>query len=285
MRRMTLYLIAARPYQWIKNLVVFAAPLAAGGIKKTEILHETIVAAVLFLFISISVYFFNDVRDIEIDRRHPQKARRPIANGEIPYRHAIWFAFIIASASLTIGFWISSSLGVCLGSYVFINILYSVKLKEIPYLELAFVSSGFVLRATAGGAASGVPVSFWFISLVSCTSLFVVVGKRYAELSKYQTHVSRPVLRFYPLHVLRGSLVISLGLAVITYSFWLGLSENTWSVFSLASLIIFILTMSRYSYQLRQGYGENPVKTLLGDYCLIALSALWVLAYGMAIYG
>ncbi|MEC8974956.1 MAG: hypothetical protein VX725_04260, partial [Actinomycetota bacterium] len=58
-----------------------------------------------------------------------------------------------------------------------------------------------------------------------------------------------------------------------------------WSVFSLASLIIFILTMSRYSYQLHQGYGENPVKTLLGDYYLIALSALWVLAYGMAIYG
>ncbi len=285
MRRITLYLIAARPYQWIKNLVVFAAPLAAGDIHRMETLNETFAAAFLFLSISVSVYFFNDVRDIEIDRKHPKKILRPIANGEIPYRHAIGFAFILASTSLTIGFWISLSLGLCIGSYAFINILYSLKVKEIPYLELAFVSSGFVLRATAGGAASGVPVSFWFISLVSCASLFVVIGKRYAELSTYQTDVSRPVLRFYPLKALWGFLFISSALAVITYSFWLGLSENAWGVFSLASLIIFILTMSRYSYCLLQGYGEDPVKTLLDDYCLLALSALWALAYGVAIYG
>ena len=285
MRRTTLCLIASRPHQWIKNLVVFAAPLAAGDIQEKEVLTGTIAAAFLFLFISISVYFFNDLRDIDIDRKHPKKSQRPIANSDIPSRLAFGIAFIFAAVPLTISFFISSSLGICLASYVFINILYSLKLKEIPYLELGLVSSGFVFRSAAGGLASDIPLSFWFISLVSCASLFVVVGKRYSELSTYQTYFSRPVLRFYPLSTLRALLFISATLAVVTYSFWLGRSENTWGVFSLLSLIIFILTILRYNHRLQQGSGEDPVQTLLSDFWLVSLSSLWALSYGVAVYG
>ena len=182
------YLIASRPHQWLKNLVVFAAPLAAGKIFDIAVLVETIGAACLFLCVSIGVYFFNDLQDIDADRRHPRKAMRPIANSEIPYPIGFLSAFILSFAPLIVSLFLSSGLGVCLGSYIFINVLYSVKLKEIPYFELALVSSGFVLRDIAGGLTSNIPLSFWLISLVSCSSFFVVSGKRYAELSAYQTH-------------------------------------------------------------------------------------------------
>lgn len=268
---------------------MFAAPLAAGEILDRAVLVETIVAACLFLCASIGVYFFNDLQDIDTDRKHPRKTLRPIANRDIPYRVANLSAFTLSITPLIISFFLSVSLVICLSCYIFINVLYSIKLKEIPYFELALVSSGFVFRAIAGGLASDISLSFWFISLVSCSSLFVVTGKRYAELSTYQTHNSRPVLRFYPLPMLRFLLWVSATLAIVTYSFWLSLSNETWEslhlIFSILSLIIFALTIFRYGYLLQRGRGEDPVRTLLNDYLLMILAFFWAASYSVVIYG
>ena len=118
MQRLNSYLTAARPHQWLKNLLVFAAPLAAGEIENGNTILRTSVAAFLFLLVSISVYFFNDLCDVEADKQHAQKAQRPIANGEVSVRfsHGIISAFSITS--LIIGFLLSLGLGICLVVYI-----------------------------------------------------------------------------------------------------------------------------------------------------------------------
>ena len=284
MRRLIPYLTAARPHQWVKNLLVFAAPLAAGEIQNNDILLKTSAAAFLFLLISVSVYFFNDLCDIDADNRHIQKAHRPIASGAIPIRPLVGVILTFSIASLTFSFLFSLGLGICLALYALVNSLYSAKLKEVPYLELLLVGSGFVARGVAGGLASDIPLSFWFITLISSTSLFVVIGKRFAEFSAYQIHTSRPVLKFYSLKILEALMVLSSTFAVITYGFWLGQSNNQGS-FPLVSLFLFSLALIRYRLRLNHGFGEDPVRTVLSDFWLTALSVIWALAYGVAVYG
>ena len=285
MQRLSPYLIAARPHQWLKNLLIFAAPLAAGEIDNGSILIRTSGAAFLFLLVSVSVYFFNDLCDIEADKQHTQKAQRPIANGEVSVQFLVGIISVFSITSLTLGFLLSPGLGICLGVYIFVNFLYSIKLKEVPYIELILVASGFVLRAAAGGMPTNIPLSFWFITLVSSTSFFLVAGKRFAELSTYQTHMSRLVLKFYSLKILETLMALSSSLAVITYGFWLGQSGNTQTSYSLVSLFLFTLALLRYRLRLQTGFGEDPVHTVLSDFWLLVLSVLWALTYGVAIYG
>ena len=192
---------------------------------------------------------------------------------------------VFSITSLTLGFLLSSGLGICLGVYTFVNFLYSVKVKELPYIELVLVASGFVLRAAAGGMPTNIPLSFWFITLVSSTSFFLVAGKRFAELSTYQTHMSRLVLKFYSLKILETLMALSSSLAVITYGFWLGQSANTQTSYSLVSLFLFTSALLRYRLRLQTGFGEDPVRTVLNDFWLLVLSVLWALTYGVAIYG
>ena len=132
---------------------------------------------------------------------------------------------------------------------------------------------------------TNIPLSFWFITLVSSTSFFLVAGKRFAELSTYQTHMSRLVLKFYSLKILETLMALSSSLAVITYGFWLGQSGNTQTSYSLVSLFLFTLALLRYRLRLQTGFGEDPVHTVLSDFWLLVLSVLWALTYGVAIYG
>jgi decaprenyl-phosphate phosphoribosyltransferase len=279
------FITAARPHQWLKNLLVFSAPLAAGSIHNREILFRTTYVAFLFLIISVSIYLFNDVRDIEVDRNHPIKSQRPIANGDLSQRSAMIMAPLLTLGSLSVGFTISTSLGISLAVYVFINILYSIKGKSIPYLELLLISSGFVIRAISGGIVSGISLSFWFISVVSCTSFFMATGKRYAELSQYEINRTRPVLSRYTLKRLGALRIISTTLAATTYGFWLSQTSATHGMFSILSLMIFTVTISRYNFRVQQGYGEDPIRTLTGDFWLLSLLTLWATTYCLAIYG
>ena len=285
MQRLNPYLTAARPHQWLKNLLVFAAPLAAGEIENGNTIWRTSVVAFLFLLVSVSVYFFNDLCDVEADKQHVQKAQRPIADGEVSVRFSLGIITTFSITSLIIGFLFSLGLGICLAVYVFVNFLYSIKLKRVPYIELLLVASGFVLRAAAGGFSTDIPLSFWFVTLVSSTALFLVAGKRFAELSAYRNHMSRLVLQFYSLKLLEVLMALSSAVAVITYGFWLGQSTGTQTSYSAVSLFLFFSGLARYRMRLQIGFGEDPVRTVLSDFWLLTLSALWAVAYGFAIYG
>jgi len=171
-----------RPLQWPKNLIVLAAPLAAGRLFEADVWWRAVLAALAFLLVSAAIYIVNDLRDQEEDRHHPVKRFRPIAAGEVAIPVAIALLVLLAAAGFGLGFWLATGLGVTLGLYGLFQLGYSFGLKHRPIVDLALITAGFLLRAIAGGVATGLPLSQWFLLVAGFGSLFIVAGKRYSEL-------------------------------------------------------------------------------------------------------
>ena len=164
----------ARPRQWPKNLLVFAAPLAGATWGRPHGALYALVAAAAFGCASVAVYFINDVVDAERDRRHPRKRYRPVAAGDLPKSHAVVIGALCAAAGLSAGLAVSVPLlTAAVGGYLGISFLYSFVLKNIPVVELVFVASGFLLRVLGGAAATHVPPSAWFLLVCSLGALGV----------------------------------------------------------------------------------------------------------------
>ena len=179
--------------QWVKNLLVFAAPCAAGGIFHLAVFGRCAAAFGIFVLASASTYLVNDAMDKEADRLHPVKRLRPIAAGDLSVRTAwaaaaVMLACAIVGASLLSGAELTS----VVGAYVIISLAYSLGLKRVPVIEMACVGSGFVLRAVAGGAAAHVPLSPWFLLVTSFGALFIVGGKRSSEHNGAGRRQGRP---------------------------------------------------------------------------------------------
>src|SRR5690606_7492511 len=161
----------ARPRQWIKNLLVLAAPLAAGVLLEAEVLPRVLAAAGLMILASASIYLINDVADAEADRNHPTKQSRPVASGELSPTVAVASATVFAAGALAGSFGLSNDLGIAVTVYLALQVGYVLGLKHEPVLDLAVVSSGFLLRAIAGGVAADVPLSQWFLIVAAFGSL------------------------------------------------------------------------------------------------------------------
>jgi decaprenyl-phosphate phosphoribosyltransferase len=190
----------ARPRQWPKNLLVFAAPLAGATWGRPHGALYALVAAAAFTCASVAVYFINDVADAERDRRHPRKRFRPVAAGDLPRSHALVIGVACAVVGLAAGLAVSVPLlTVVVGAYLGFSFLYSYVLKHIPVVELIFVASGFLLRVIGGAVATHVPPSGWFLAVCSLGAFGVAIAKRYTELAGLGPAAiqHRPVLRFY----------------------------------------------------------------------------------------
>ena len=213
----------ARPRQWPKNLLVFAAPLAGASLGRRDGLVYALVAAAAFGFASAAVYFINDVADAERDRLHPRKRHRPVASGELPKQHAIVLGVLCAMAGLAAGLLIAEPLlTATVAAYLVLSFLYSWKLKHVPVLELLFVASGFLLRVLGGAAATHVPPSGWFLAVCSLGALGVVLAKRYTELTNLGAEAikHRPVMRWYRPAALRQSQFVVGALMIAAYLAW-----------------------------------------------------------------
>ena len=198
----------ARPRQWPKNLLVFAAPLAGASLGRRDGLAYALVAAAAFGFASIAVYFINDVADAERDRQHPRKRHRPVAAGDLPKRHAV-----VLGAACGRGrpgrrrADLRAAAHRVRGRLPALSFLYSWVLKHIPVVEVLFVASGFLLRVLGGAAATHVPPSGWFLLVCSLGAFGVAIAKRYTELTNLGAEAirHRPVMRFYRPAALRSA--------------------------------------------------------------------------------
>jgi decaprenyl-phosphate phosphoribosyltransferase len=213
----------ARPRQWPKNLLVFAAPLAGATLGRPNGLVYAIVAAVAFGCASVAVYFINDVVDVERDRRHPRKRFRPVAAGDLPKSHALALGAASAVLGLVAGLAISVPLlTLAVGVYMGMSFLYSLFLKHIPVVELIFVASGFLLRVLGGAAATRVPPSAWFLLVCSLGAFGVAIAKRYTELTGLGEEAirHRPVMRYYrPVPLMVSQWMVS-ALMISAYLAW-----------------------------------------------------------------
>ena len=171
--------VLSRPRQWIKNLLVFAAPGAAGVLVHRYVLWHSAAAFAIFCIAASGAYFFNDAIDAKADRLHPVKRFRPVASGAVPFALAIFVGGAMLISAVGLGALLAGrDLAVVMALYAIINVGYSLGLKNEAIVDLALVSAGFVLRAIAGGVATGVALSHWFIIVTTFGSLLVVTGKR-----------------------------------------------------------------------------------------------------------
>jgi len=274
---------AMRPKQWVKNVLVFAAPVAAGAVLRPDVVTNSLLAFVAFCAVSSSVYLVNDVRDVESDRHHPTKRRRPIAAGELSPTVALVVAGVLLAVALAIAFGTSVLLGVVVAFYWVLQLVYSLFAKHAPIIDLAVVASGFLLRAVAGGVASGIPLSQWFLLVASFGSLFMVAGKRYSEMIELGPDAgTRASLERYTPTYLRFVWMMSAALVVMAYSLWafdLRAAGGQWGGIAWAQVSIapFTLAMLRYAYEIDRGAAGEPEEVVLGDRTLQLLGLLWAI--------
>jgi decaprenyl-phosphate phosphoribosyltransferase len=269
----------ARPRQWPKNLLVFAAPLAGASLGRRDGLVYALVAAVAFGCASVAVYFVNDVADAERDRRHPRKRHRPVASGQLPRQHALALGAGCALAGLAAGLLIGEPLlTATVAAYLGLSFGYSAGLKHVPVLELLLVASGFLLRVLGGAAATRVPPSGWFLLVCSLGALGVALAKRYTELTSLGAEAiqHRPVMCWYRPAALRlGQLAVGAGM-IAAYLAWAAsehLEARTWH---LASALPLAAALARFGL-LTGRRTAAPVEDLLTrDVPMLACEACWL---------
>jgi|GEM_PF-24871 len=282
---------ALRPRQWVKNVLVIAAPAAAGSQTLTdpEVLLSVLVAFVAFCMAASSVYLINDAMDVEADRAHPTKRFRPIAAGMLPVPVAYAMAAVLIVAALVISVvFTHPALAIVVGVYIVLQLMYCFGLKHQPVLDIAFVSSGFLLRAVAGGAAADVAISQWFLLVMAFGSLFMAAGKRYAELRLHlETGAKiRRALEGYTPTYLRFVWTLAATVLVLCYALWAyqrgeGTSTAVWLQISIVPFTIAVL---RYAIDVDAAQAGEPEDIALGDRVLQVLAVLWVATVAIGIY-
>jgi decaprenyl-phosphate phosphoribosyltransferase len=278
----------ARPKQWVKNLLVFAAPGAAGVLDEWPSLWRTLVIFAAFCLASSGTYFWNDLLDADSDRKHPTKQHRPIASGAIPVPVGRLVGTVLLVAGIGLAAATRWQAAVVLGGYVLLTSLYSAVLKHIAVVDLIAVAGGFVLRAVAGAVATDVLMSKWFSLTISFASLFIVAGKRYAELRDLGDDAqTRATLDDYSLGFLRIVLSVSCGAALVTYCIWAfdtrELAGSTWPFYEL-SVIPMATALLRYTLILEQGHGAAPEEIFAHDRVLQILGMIWIMVFGIGVY-
>lgn len=281
---------ALRPRQWVKNVLVLAAPLAALG---TDVHYDygflavrVAVAFVVFSMAASCIYLINDARDVEADRQHPTKRFRPIAAGVVPESLAYALAVVLGVAALAISYVVSPSLAVVIAVYIGIQLAYCFGLKHQAVLDICIVSSAYLIRAIAGGAATDIQLSQWFLLVMAFGSLFMAAGKRYAELQLAERTGAkiRKSLESYTGSYLRFVWTLSATAVVLCYGLFAferdGGSASWWAI----SIIPFTVAILRYAVDIDGGDAGEPEDIALHDRVLQLLALALIGTVGAAVY-
>lgn len=280
----------ARPKQWTKNALVFAAPAAAGVLDEPDQLLRTLVAFVAFCLAASGTYFFNDALDAHADRLHPTKQFRPVAAGHISERLAKIIAVILVVLGIAVAIPIQGGeLAAVVAGYVALTLTYSAWLKHEPVVDLGAVAAGFVLRAIAGGVATGVEISDWFLIVAGGASLFMVTGKRYAEQIELgdASGAHRATLTAYSRGYLSYVRAVASGVTIMAYCLWAfeSAARSGTQLWFEISIVPFVLAILRYAHVIEQGRGGAPEDIILSDRVIQVLGLLWAVSFAIGVYG
>ena len=285
---------AMRPRQWTKNLLVFVAPAAAGVLDRRVGALHALAAFGIFCAVASGTYLVNDAADAEADRGHPEKRHRPVAAGLLTRGLAVTAGAVLIGLGLASAWVVSGwQLAVVVMAYSAISAAYTLWLKREPVVELAAVASGFVLRAIAGGVATHVPLSNWFLVVSLFGALFVVTGKRVAEHGRLgeRRAAHRPVLAAYTPSFLQSTLVLTATVTVTAYCLWAfertGLLSRAghrfvWIQLTVVPMVLGVLYILRL---LDAGRGGAPEDLILRDRVLQGLAVAWAALFAIGLYG
>lgn len=280
---------ALRPRQWIKNVLVVAAPLATLGgdvdYDYRDLFLRVGVALVAFSLAASSIYLVNDARDVDADRQHPTKRFRPIAAGVVSPSLAYSLAIALAVTTLAISAAVAPSLALVIAVYLAIQLGYCFGLKHQAVLDICIVSSAYLMRAIAGGAATGIPLSQWFLLVMAFASLFMVAGKRYAELQLAERTGAkiRKSLESYTSTYLRFVWTMSATAVVVCYGLWAFERDGHSASWFAVSMVPITIAVLRYAVDVDGGIAGEPEDIVLKDRVLQILGLTWIVIMCAAI--
>nr|WP_229868790.1 decaprenyl-phosphate phosphoribosyltransferase [Streptomyces inusitatus] len=283
---------SARPRQWVKNTLVLAAPAAAGELDSLHNAARLAAVFLLFTTAAAAVYLLNDARDAEADRAHPVKCRRPVAAGEVPVPVAYAASALLATAAVAGAAALCNPLtGALLTAYLSTQIAYCLWLKHVLVVDMAVVTTGFLMRAMIGGVALDIPLSRWFLITTGFGALFMVAAKRYSEAVQMAGGggATRALLNEYTTGYLRFVWQLAAGVAVLAYCLW-ALESDAADAGALLpwrqlSMIAFILAVLRYAVFADRGTAGEPEDVVLRDRALAVIGLVWAAMYGLAVAG
>ncbi|MFF9494893.1 decaprenyl-phosphate phosphoribosyltransferase [Streptomyces flaveolus] len=280
----------ARPRQWIKNVLVVAAPAAAGDLFSRHALAQLVLVFVLFTACAAAVYLVNDARDAEADRAHPVKRHRPVAAGQVPVPVAYAVGATLGVLAPLVAVWLCPPPVVALLiAYLAMQVAYCVSLKHVLVVDLAVVTTGFLMRAMIGGLALGIPLSRWFLITTGFGALFMVSAKRYSEAVQMagKEGATRALLTEYTTGYLRFVWQLAAGVAVLGYCLWAmeegGVPHTSVLPWRQLSMVAFILAVLRYAVFADRGTAGEPEDVILRDRALALIGVVWVAMYGLAV--
>lgn len=263
-----------RPRQWIKNAFVLAPLIFSGEFVHLASVGASLRAMLLFCIASSLTYVFNDICDVERDRRHPVKSRtRPLASGMVPMPWAIALASVLLGI-LILGSLAAPACSLVIAAYLLLNIAYSMALKHQPVIDIFTIAIGFVLRVIAGAVALNVPVSSWMFITTLCLALYLASIKRRQELGSSGAG-GRKVLDAYSVSLIDRYAGMSAMGALLFYSLYVLSAKPALA----ATVPLVLFGLFRYWFLVEsQDDGESPTETLLGDWQLLATVAVWTVA-------
>lgn len=289
-----------RPRQWLKNLALFTSLVFSGLLFDPESFRQIVVATIFFTILTSSVYIFNDILDVEADRKHPFKRKRPIASGDL----AIPLALFLAISGFVVGLFLMAGVSFfffVIGlTYLTIQIAYAMWLKHQPILDVLTIASGFILRVYAGAVVINAHTNVWLLLCIISFSLFLAVGKRRSELTllrgqEVKLKDSRKVLQHYTDNLLDVYCGMFANTSWLTWTLYAFLQppvsfshgkiidlftilprtfySQKWLMITVPFVIYGVMRYLQLIYEKNEG--ESPARILLSDKPLITDIFIW----------
>jgi 4-hydroxybenzoate polyprenyltransferase len=288
------YVRIARFNHWIKNTLIFIPLFFSAGLFNASLIAGTVFGFICFSLLSSIIYILNDIKDMERDRLHSTKCRRPVASGEIPVPHAVVFLAILATVLVFILVMLRiygnrmlnpKSVGLML-LYMALNITYSLGLKNIPIVDVTILASGYVIRVLFGAVVIGVNISVWLYLVITLGAFYLGLGKRRNEISGNETG-TRAVMKFYSHNFLDKNMYVCQALCVVFYALW-SVDPVTVEKFNTTAFVytipVILIIFLKYSLNIETDNDGDPTSVLLSDKVLFLLCGAYVVCAFCIIY-
>ena len=277
-------IISMRPRQWYKNLVIFIGIVFSLNLLNFTLWIDAISAFAVFCVLSGSIYIINDVFDIEKDKNHPKKCKRPIASGKINPTNALLFSMLLVVLALTSAYSINTLFLVSAIAFFLLILIYSLFLKEFIIVDIMIISAGFVIRAIAGCLAIGVLISPWLIICAFLLALFLAIGKRRHELVLLGENAGnhREILNGYSTEMLDQMINITTSALIMSYSLY---TFFTGKIFIMLTIPFAFYGLFRYIFLVhKENFGGEP-EMLFKDKGMLLTIIFWIMLVIFVIYG
>jgi len=284
------YLILLRPHQWIKNLFIFMPLFFGSKLTDTRILLNAVVAFGAFCAIASSVYIFNDYKDMEVDRKHPGNRARPLASGTIDTKNALVLMLILAAGGIGTYFLFHFNALPYLCLYIVLNVLYTLRLKHIPILDVVLISIGFVIRIIIGSIVSMVSLSMWIVIMTFLLALFLALAKRRSDILIFTEtgEKVRKTVDGYNLEFLSSSMVIMASVVIVSYILYTVSPEVQYKLHSdklyLTSFFVLLGILRYMQLTFVENNSGSPTKILFQDRFLQIVLLGWVTLFSWILY-